>query len=44
LGLATALSVGGVELYYALRGRISKIYLLDAALQAGAATAFARSK
>lgn len=42
LGLATALGLGGIDVYYALRGRISKVYLLDAIVEAGAAACFAR--
>jgi hypothetical protein len=33
VGLVSSASVGGIATYYAVRGRISKLYLLDAALQ-----------
>jgi hypothetical protein len=35
LGAGSAAALGGVDVIYALRGRISKIYLLDAVLEAG---------
>lgn len=35
LGAGSAAALGGVDIVYALRGRISKIYLLDAVLEAG---------
>ncbi len=44
LGLTTALSLGAIDLYYGLRGRISRIYLLDGLLQGVAATGFARAR
>jgi hypothetical protein len=34
LGVGSAAALGGVDTVYALRGRISKIYLLDAVLEA----------
>jgi hypothetical protein len=34
LGVGSAAALGGVDVVYALRGRISKIYLLDAVLEA----------
>jgi hypothetical protein len=33
IGVVSSASVGGIAAYYAARGRISKLYLLDAALQ-----------
>lgn len=35
LGIGSAAGLGGVDVVYSLRGRISKIYLLDAVLEAG---------
>jgi hypothetical protein len=40
LGLVTTTSLGAIDLWYAGRGRISKVYLVDAALQGAAAAAF----
>lgn len=34
LGIGSAAGLGGVDVVYSLRGRISKIYLLDAVLEA----------
>lgn len=34
LGVGSAAALGGVDVVYSLRGRISKIYLLDAVLEA----------
>jgi hypothetical protein len=41
LGGGSAGVLGAVSLYYALRGRISKIYLLDAGVELSLATAWA---
>jgi hypothetical protein len=35
LGAASAAGLGAIDAWYALRGRISLIYLADAAVQAG---------
>lgn len=35
LGIGVALTLGGVDLVYALRRRISRMYLVDAAIEAG---------
>ncbi|MCV7401548.1 hypothetical protein H7K24_15495 [Mycobacterium fragae] len=35
LGMGTALTLGAVDLVYALRRRISRVYLVDAAMEAG---------
>jgi hypothetical protein len=35
LGVATAAALGASDLIYSLRGRISKVYLADAAAEAG---------
>jgi len=35
IGIGTALTLGTIDLVYAPRGRISKVYLLDALLEAG---------
>jgi hypothetical protein len=40
LGLGTAAVLAVVDLVYASRGRISKVYLADAALQAAIGTAW----
>lgn len=40
LGVASALALGGAAAYYALRGRISKVYLADAAVEAAIAAAW----
>jgi hypothetical protein len=40
LGVASALALGGASAYYALRGRISRIYLADAAVEAAIAAAW----
>jgi hypothetical protein len=34
LGVGSALALGAIDLIFALRGRISKVYLFDAAIQA----------
>ena len=43
IGMAAgcAVALGGIEAVYVARGRISPVYLLDAALQAGALAALA---
>jgi hypothetical protein len=35
LGLGTAVTMGAVDLWYGGRGRISRVYLVDAAVEAG---------
>jgi hypothetical protein len=40
LGIASALALGGATAYYAARGRISKIYLADALVEAAIAAAW----
>jgi hypothetical protein len=41
LGVGSAAALGGVDVVYSLRGRISKIYLLDAVLEALVVTLWA---
>jgi hypothetical protein len=41
LGIGTALTLGAVDLVYAPRGRISRMYLVDAAMEAGLLLAWA---
>ena len=43
IGLVSSASVGGVAAYYGLRGRISKLYLIDAVLQFGLAALWLRT-
>lgn len=33
LGISSAIVIGGADSYYSLKGRISKVYLLDAVVQ-----------
>jgi hypothetical protein len=42
LGAGSAAALGGVDVVYSLRGRISKIYLLDAVLEAVLVSLWAR--
>ena len=42
LGVGSAVALGGVDVVYAARGRISPVYLLDAAVQAGLCAAWLR--
>jgi len=44
LGLTTAASLAAIELFYARRGRISKLYFADAALELAAVGAWALSR
>lgn len=41
LGIGSALALGGADVVYAVSGRISRVYLVDAVLQAGFAAAWA---
>lgn len=44
IGIGTATVLGAIDLRYALPGRISRVYLLDAALEAGWVAAWLRSE
>ena len=44
LGIATALSLATIDVIYVSAGRISKIYLLDAVVEAGLAVAWMLAK
>lgn len=41
LGVGTAMTLAAIDLRYAITGRISKVYLLDAALELGVVAAWA---
>lgn len=43
LGLGGAVAFGAVDVWYALRGRISRVYLLDAVAEAAFAAAWTRA-
>jgi hypothetical protein len=43
VGLLSSASVGGVAAFYGMRGRISKLYLLDAAIQFALAALWLRA-
>jgi hypothetical protein len=43
IGIGTAASLGAIDLAYAVPGRISRIYLVDAVLEGGWLVAWARS-
>ena len=43
LGMGSAASLGLVDIVFSLRGRISKVYLLDAALEAALVAGWLRS-
>jgi hypothetical protein len=43
IAAGSAIALGGVDTYYALNGRISKVYLLDALAEAGLVTAWGAS-
>ena len=44
VGMGTALTLGGIDIVYAVPHRISRIYLVDAVLEAGGVLAWARSR
>lgn len=43
IGIGTAATLAAIDLTYAPRGRISKMYLLDAAIEAGIIAAWVRT-